>query len=267
VNRTCPECGAINTADAEICAVCGEPLAAASEQEAQAAHATAAPTSQPPASSNLRTYIIAGLAALGITAAIYFITAPDAGRELPPAAPPASGENAGLPPDHPPMNAGPTPEQKRMIDDLKAQLANDPENADLKKKLADVLYDANQHAEAVGLYRDYVKLHPDSANARTDMAYSMYQSGDLEGAIAELKDIVAMAGKHQNAAYNLAMMYVVKRQLDSVKYWMERVIAIDSTTVQAQNARQVMDALNEAHSAPAPSGSTGAAGPDTSKSP
>jgi hypothetical protein len=267
VNRTCHECGSINTADAEICAVCGEPLATTSEHEPQAAQATGTSTSQPSSSSNVRTYIIAALAVLGITAALYFITAPDAGKTVPPAAPPASGENAGLPPGHPPMDAGPTPEQKRMIEDLKTQIAKSPENVELKKKLADLLYDANQHAEAVGYYRDYVKLHPDSANARTDMAFSMYQTGDLEGAIAELKDVVAMAGKHQNAAYNLGMMYVVKRQLDSVKYWMDRVVAIDSTTVQAQNARQVMDALKEAHPTATPQDANRASGPDSTKSP
>jgi cytochrome c-type biogenesis protein CcmH/NrfG len=266
VNRTCHECGAINTADAEICAVCGEPLAAASEHEARVAQATGTTTSQPPSSSNLRTYIIAALAVVGITAAIYFLTGSDGGKTLPPAAPAATGENSALPPNHPAMDAGPTPEQKKMIEDLKAQLAQNPNNVELKKKLADVLYDANQHAEAVGYYRDYVKLHPDSANARTDMAYSMYQTGDLEGAIAELKDVVALAGKHQNAAYNLAMMYVVKRQLDSVKYWMDRVIAIDSTTVQAQNARQVMDALKEAHPGAAPADSNRTSGTDSTKS-
>jgi cytochrome c-type biogenesis protein CcmH/NrfG len=267
VNRTCHECGAINTADAEICVVCGEPLATISEHEPQVAQATGPTTSQPPPSSNLRTYIIAGLAVLGITAAIYFITAPDASKTLPAATPPPSGENAGLPPDHPPMNAGPTPEQKRLIEDLKAQVAKNPDDVELKKKLADVLYDANQHTEAVVYYRDYVKLHPDSANARTDMAYSMYQTGDLEGAITELKDVVALAGKHQNAAYNLAMMYVVKRQLDSVKYWMDRVVAIDSTTVQAQNARQVMDALKEAHPTGASPDSSRASGAVSPKSP
>lgn len=155
------------------------------------------------------------------------------------------------------MEAGPTPEQKQKVEMLRAQLAKNPDDVGIKKNLADALYDANQHTEAIGYYRDFVKQNPDNADARTDMAYSMYQTGDLEGAVAELKEVVAMAGKHQNAAYNLAMMYVVKRQLDSVRYWMDRVIAIDSSTVQAQNARQVIEALKEAHPTTAPSTAPG----------
>ena len=39
----------------------------------------------------------------------------------------------------------------------------------------------------------------------------------------------------------------LKRDRDSVQLWMDKVIAIDSTTTQARNAREIIQALSEAH--------------------
>jgi thioredoxin-like negative regulator of GroEL len=201
-------------------------------------------------SSATKSYLLAGVIVLAISAAIYLLTVPDqgpAGLQHGAMQPPQQQQGENLPPGHPPTNQGPTPEQQRMISELRGKLAANPNDEEAKLQLANALYDANQHEEALPLYRDYVKNHPENEDARTDMAYSMYQTGDLEGAIAELRTITSQAGKHQNAAYNLAMMYVVKRNRDSVQYWMERVIEIDSTTTQAKNAREIMQALSEAH--------------------
>jgi tetratricopeptide (TPR) repeat protein len=192
-------------------------------------------------------------------------------------------QQEGLPPGHPAMkDSAMIAAQAAAIDDLKATLAKNPSDTATQLKLANMLYDAGRHAEAIPLYRSYLKANPANFDAHTDMAASIYQSGDMEGSITELKKILAADNRHQSAGLNLAMMYFEKlshaigqsRMLgdtaggpkskvpprqhvqdslrmagykDSMFIWLNHVVEVDSTTPQGQRAAQVISALNQAH--------------------
>jgi predicted nucleic acid-binding Zn ribbon protein len=276
--KICPECGTPNRVDDNFCSNCGEPLTAARPAGGTRQAAASAPSN----GSTTRLYLITGVAIAAIALVVYLLAAPKEHAGPPEQQPASAGnaqQNGALPPGHPPTGGqASTAEQEKTIADLKAALANNPGDSVAQLKLANVLYDAGRHSDAVAAYRDYLKVHPDNGDARTDMAYSLYQTGDIDGSIAELKRVVESNGQHQTAGLNLAMMYVEKlsRSIgesrkrdstsgasspahlqdslrmsgyrDSLFLWLNRVVAVDSTTPQGQRATQILAALKDAHS-------------------
>jgi len=178
--------------------------------------------------------------------------------------PPAGGPStSGMPPGHPPTDGSPgmSPEQQAEMErtrkelegrasEVKKLLEHDTSNDSLRLVLANYYYDLGRYTDAVPLYKEFLSRNPDDANARTDMAFCIANLNDVDGAIAELEKAVAADGRHQNAPYTLAMMYVAKRNQDSTVYWLNRVIEIDSTTQQAKNAALIIKEMTTAHSAP-----------------
>lgn len=246
----CPACSATNLPGAAFCSSCGTRLAVApkkaggkgSRGETPAATATA------PKGSHLRDYIIALVASIVIAGVMLLIFTPEEHFGPPQAEQPAAtGE--GMPPGHPPADQPPvaTPEQQQEMATLEKQIAEHPDDVDAKRKLADLYYNLERHAEAVPLYRDYLAKHPENADARTDMAYSIANNGGIDSAIVELRRVVGEDSKHQNATYNLAMMYAAKRDRDSTLYWLEQVVAIDSTTQPGRQAAQILAEVKGAH--------------------
>ena len=133
-------------------------------------------------------------------------------------------------------------------------LSAKPDDPKAHLDLANTLYDVGQNmkdpaffAEALQYYEFYLSQNPNDPNARTDYAYSLYRTGELDRAIAELYTVRKEAPRHQNSAFNLALMYKEKDLPDSVLAYMERVVSIDSTTRVGQAAKDILNTYHGAH--------------------
>ena len=135
-----------------------------------------------------------------------------------------------------------TPGQLKLIEDLKKSYLGNPTDS-LNLKLANALYDAGMYNEALQQYKNYVYKNSDNLDARTDMAYSMYESGDLEGSLEEHRAIIAKNPKHQIACYQYALLQVVNKNKDSTLYWLKKVVEINPKSVQGTRAAQILSAL------------------------
>ncbi len=238
--RVCPTCGAANPPDATDCVACGEALPTDEETAVDAV-----PEAEEPVAaerSPWKVYLLAGLGVLVLAVGAFFLTA-----DFTKAPPGAVADN--LPAGHPPVPGmgDVSPEVKQHITELEKQVAEHPDNPDLQLQLANALYDARRHSEAVPHYQAYLKTHDTDAAARTDMATSMGEAGDLDGAIIELRKVLDKDPDEQNAAYNLAVMYYNKKMPDSLIYWLRQTVAIDSTTRQGSQANTILSALDSAH--------------------
>lgn len=237
----CPACGASNPGEARFCLACGSSL---TEPTAAASKGATPPRSRRSAG---RDYLLATAAAIVIAGIVFLIATPE--ERTGPPQPAATGENAAMPPGHPPTNEPPklTPEQQAEVTALEKQVKENPSDLEATLKLANIYYDVERHQEAIPLYREYLKKYPDSANVRTDMAFSIASAGDLRTAIDELNLVMRKNPRHQNAAYNLATMYLANRNRDSTLYWLERVVDIDSTTQPGQAAAQILREVAGTH--------------------
>ncbi|MBS1912153.1 MAG: tetratricopeptide repeat protein [Bacteroidetes bacterium] len=256
--RYCTTCGSAVTATDTVCPVCGEPIepaeatkAAASSdalpaqsdplEELGTADAAAAGRQEaPPPSSAMRDYLLAGIGAAVLAVIVFIVSSPEE-RKGPPidmqAQASAQAPHSQMETPAPP---GPTPEQRAQIAELEKQVAAQPNDLDASLKLANLYYDTEEHQKALPLYAAYLKAHPDNSDVRTDMAFSMAASGDVSGGISQLRGVLHKNPKQQKASFNLAVMYMMKRDRDSTMYWIRRVVAIDSTTPVGRNAAAIL---------------------------
>lgn len=268
----CASCGSARATDATVCAVCGEafdaptaeavpvagadnPVESAGTPASTATHsnvAAAAPDIPPPSSTAFRDYLMTSILSVVLAFIVYMVSAPEE-KKGPPMPEPAAGASSGMPEGHPPTDAGAlppghppaegtqaTPEQQKQLAALEKQVAEKPTDFEAKLKLANLYYDLDQHALAAPLYEEYLRRNPANADARTDMAFSIANNGDVERAIGELSTVIKAQPRHQNAAYNLAMMYLTKRNRDSTLFWFRRVAEIDSTSRAGKTAVMIL---------------------------
>jgi cytochrome c-type biogenesis protein CcmH/NrfG len=170
----------------------------------------AEPVPAKPASglSSSRVYTLA-VAALVLGLALgYFVV----GKKTTPAAPVATATppavHTGMPPGGHPM---PTMEQMKAMADVKAApllaaLKDKPKDPKLLAQVAALYASTHQFKEAVNYYRQSLQVDPKNVNTRTELASSLYYSGDVDGALRELQDALKEKPNDVNALFNLGMI-------------------------------------------------------------
>lgn len=202
------------------------------------------------------TYTAAGIICFIFACAVYIMAKP-----VEKTGPPRQAEGAAgaLPQGHPDTTHNHAPEV--TVEQLEAHLemlrgaekahADDPI---LYLEMANTLYDyaemtnsKERFAESLESYRRYLEFQPDDVNARTDMAYTLFRTGQIDEAITELRRVQGQDPRHQQSAFNLARMYKEKDQADSVLFYLKRTADIDSTTNAGRTAVMALNTYKGAH--------------------
>ncbi len=130
-----------------------------------------------------------------------------------PQAQPAGGEGGRSPHTGGMSGGGRMPslgEMQQMADKqaalLKEKLKSDPKNTAVLMQLGAIYYTTHQFKEASAYYGRAVKADPGNVAFRTKFATGLYQSGDVDGAIAELNKALSYDPKDANALFNLGMI-------------------------------------------------------------
>jgi tetratricopeptide (TPR) repeat protein len=105
----------------------------------------------------------------------------------------------------------PTPEQLRRMADKQAapfieQLQKAPDSADLLAKIGNIYYDTQQFPTAIDYYQRALKIRPNDASVRTDMATAYWYAGDADLAIAEFNRALADEPNKPNTLFNLGVV-------------------------------------------------------------
>ena len=105
----------------------------------------------------------------------------------------------------------PTPEQIRQVADKQAaplieQLKTDSRNAALLAKIGNIYYDAQQYPVAIDYYQQSLKMAPNDASVRTDMATAFWYTGNSDTAIAEFNRALSEEPNKPNALFNLGVV-------------------------------------------------------------
>ncbi len=109
---------------------------------------------------------------------------------------PDSAASAGLPQNHPPLEAS------EAISALVEATARDPQNADLKVRLANAYYDAGLYSEAVQAYEAAMTLKAQGPEVETDLATCYHYIGQHERALAMLDKVLASNPGFAQALFN-----------------------------------------------------------------
>jgi cytochrome c-type biogenesis protein CcmH/NrfG len=101
-------------------------------------------------------------------------------------------------------------EMKRMADKqaepLLAKLKDDPNNANLLNQVGTVYRATHQFQAAAQYYQKALDIDPKNVGARTDLASCLYYTGDVDGAIAQLKRSLTYEPEHAGTLFNLGLI-------------------------------------------------------------
>ena len=134
---------------------------------------------------------------------------------------PGPAQSAGAPAQspHPGAMGGKAPtlqDMKQMADSkaapLLAKLKTDPNNTSLLDQVGAVYHATHQFNEAAAYYGKAVQIDPKSVPLRTKLAISLYRSGDVDGAIAQLNRALSLDPKDANALFDLGMIRLQANQ-------------------------------------------------------
>ncbi len=101
-------------------------------------------------------------------------------------------------------------DMKKMADTEAAPLLDKvkshPRDAALLMQVAAIYHASHQFKEAAAYYDKAVQADPKNVEARTRLASSLYRSGDVDGALAQLKQALAYDPRNANSLFNLGMI-------------------------------------------------------------
>jgi cytochrome c-type biogenesis protein CcmH/NrfG len=228
----CPLCGQMNALTAASCSACGAKIR-------DIAGGNAEPASRPAATGGIAAFqswkFTLGVGAILVVALVVLVTSQKA-PEAVPAVPAVQGD----------PHANPMMDRLR---ELQAHLEKNPKDAAATLEFANILYDVQFFERAAEMYDRYLSMEPGNADARVDLGTSYYQMSlsDSTGrrdlvAKAEscfLKAIETKPG-HQFAHFNLGIIHLQMGDMPGARKWLERCVAIDSTSASAQRAKQLM---------------------------
>lgn len=105
----------------------------------------------------------------------------------------------------------PTLEQMKQMADAKAapllaQLKTDPNNAGNLIQVAKIYQSTHQFKEAVVYFNKALQINPKDVPTRTQLAGCLYYDGDIDGAIAQLQQVLKDDPKDANSLFNLGVI-------------------------------------------------------------
>ena len=89
---------------------------------------------------------------------------------------------------------------------LLAKLQANPKDADALVSIANLYFDAQEYATAVGYYNRALQENPSDASVRTDMATALWYLGNINEAIAQFNKALVYAPTNPNTLFNLGLV-------------------------------------------------------------
>ena len=122
--------------------------------------------------------------------------------EMPPptsaSAAPAGGATPqqGLPEGHPPIDTA------AILQQMETMAARNPQDADVRLKLANFLYDQKQYDKAIEWYQRALQLDPKNVNAHTDLGTAYFYTGRPQDALHEYDKSLEINPQHEPTLLN-----------------------------------------------------------------
>jgi cytochrome c-type biogenesis protein CcmH/NrfG len=141
----------------------------------------------------------------------------------------------------PPANAGVLdPNELKALESL---AASDPQNAQARVELGNLLMDHQRWEEAIRWYREALTLKPNDNNVRVDMGACLVGAGKAGEGLAEFDSALKRDPTHAKALYNkgVALMETGRTQ-EAIAAW-EELLKQHPNDPQLAGLRQQIDKL------------------------
>jgi tetratricopeptide (TPR) repeat protein len=102
----------------------------------------------------------------------------------------------GLPEGHPPIDTA------AILQQMETMATRNPQDADVRLKLANFLYDQKQYDKAIEWYQRALQLDPKNVNAHTDLGTAYFYTGRPQDALHEYDKSLEINPQHEPTLLN-----------------------------------------------------------------
>jgi tetratricopeptide (TPR) repeat protein len=145
---------------------------------------------------------------------------------------------------------------------LRAAAEREPQNADARRQLGNLYFDAERYTEAINWYSEALKLEPNDADVSTDLGVSYYYTNQPDRALQQFDHSLKVDPKHVKTLLNIGVVRAFgKQDLAGAEQAWQQVLQLSPDSPEGQAARRGLDSLRAAHpgsTAPVPAPRPGA---------
>jgi len=134
------------------------------------------------------------------------------------------------------------------VSEHKKRLEENPNDVEALTFLGNANYDITQFEKAVHYYERVLKIEPERARIRTDLATSYYRLGQVDKALEEIRTVLAFNPIHENALLNLGVILIQDKNdtRGAIKAW-EKLLAEHPGFAEAEGLRVTIEELKSQH--------------------
>jgi cytochrome c-type biogenesis protein CcmH/NrfG len=159
-----------------------------------------------------------------------------------PGAAQAGGMPAGLPEGHPPIDTA------LMIKQLQEEAEQNPKDATVPLRLANLLYDQRQYQQAIEWYQKSLALDTQNVNARTDMGTAYFYLGQTRQALKEYSQSLAIDPDHKPTLLNVIVVNLEgTHDIAAAQRAWDRLNRLDPSNPALQSLKEKLDATRDSN--------------------
>jgi len=178
----------------------------------------------------------AGIAGILIGFILGFFTARGMVEET---ASPESGEEAGLPANHPGIDV------MERVQGLLTRAEAEPENSSIRVELGNTFYDMGRYDVAVKWYREALALDPDQPLVSTDLGTSLLFLGRTDEAIDQYRSSLQSRPGHPQTLQNLGVaLFAQEKYREAIDNW-RKLLETNPDYADAAKVREQITAAEE----------------------
>jgi len=127
----------------------------------------------------------------------------------------------GAPPLAPVQADSQAPYYPGLIEEYRANLAEDPNNLAALIALGNAYFDNGQWTEAITKYNRALLSNPKDADVRTNLGTAYLNLGMTDRALAEYRAVLEYDPGHLDARYNTGLVYAAKKKKyrEAIRVW------------------------------------------------
>ena len=261
----CPVCGFENSSGSKACESCGSFLGGATverveghrlstidqgtsaggevprkqshpptKERRKSPRRTAHEKGPQPKKSHLETYQTVAIVAALLLGAIFIYglvssrthTQPSGGGSMPPQQTSSGGQ--------------PSANVLHEINRLREVVGKEPDDLNSLLELCNMLEDNGFYDQAAIYYKSYLNKVPRNVDARVDYGVTLFEGGNSQGGIAQIKEALKIDPKHQKGLYNLGVIYLNTGQFDKANAEFKRCVKVNPNTEVGKKAEQIL---------------------------
>jgi cytochrome c-type biogenesis protein CcmH/NrfG len=142
------------------------------------------------------------------------------------------------------------PLDEARVQQLRATIESDPQNAAAHAQLGNIYFDAQRFPDAIAAYEQSLKIDPNNADVSTDLGVSYYYTNRADDALAQFDRSLTIDPEHTKTMLNKGIVLAFgKEDLSAAADEWKKVVELAPDSAEGEAARQALEGVAAAHAA------------------